>query len=499
MSFNYAHVRTNWVRVSMETIQDSPGVLGSGPSNGGLPAGYRHAECVFLSASQISSGTMSIPAKRAQLMFSLPGSPDRVDARVFVATDSLDASSDANMDKNVGNGIGTGIGIGIGTGTGIGTSIPEVGRGDVGNDTEDALGEPELASWTLIPIREPFSPAKVAGQRAMPPSSMAPVTHSVPDDNKVVVWNTDGTRGYLAKLRTYASQPTQVFLCGLHAIFDGFKVHARCVMCFCSTGVLGHAQVVVGYAGGEDGLFARVAEGVVHGFHSVVGRKVGVGGCMEGLGGTGVVRGVRVAMAPLRVTTLRTVIDQVEREVAVVDKMYGCFLRKKGEMEDVIVVDSCGVPKKAYLSRRENGGVSPAKREKRGDGSAWSKDGQDGEDRQDRQDRQDGEEVKGEQEGDENRKVRIGPRGPKTAKHARLKEFCNENSGLGVGIGSQSSLSSLLSARRVFGDVNEQRVVQSVGVGNSGDVDVKDRGCRRQGGKVKVSRRKATPTRAIQI
>jgi len=161
MSPDYQKVRTNWVSMTVRNEHAA-----------GTGAPTCQAECVFVSASQLSSGTISIPAKRAEVIFSLPPASTAGNERwrIVVAT--------------------------------------EAGGDDDDDDEDGGCGRVDQ----LIPIREPFSPAKVQGQRALPPKSMTPVTHTVREDNKAVVWSADGKRGFLAKLRAYASQPTQVFL-----------------------------------------------------------------------------------------------------------------------------------------------------------------------------------------------------------------------------------------------------------------------------------------------
>lgn len=226
MAPNYDHVRTNWVTCDLPCV--GPPVVKEGTRGDEGPCALREtrAECVFLTASQISSGTLSVPAKRAEAIFSLACAESDAAARVVVAMEHIDED--------------------------------EEGGGVDAGEEED--GTPNV----LIPIREPFSPSRVEGQSALPPPCLTPLTHTIRDDNKVVVWDSSASKGYLVKLRKFASQPTQVFLNGLHPLFDGLEVTARCAVCFFPTGVLGHAQAVVAHAGAVDGMYARIAAGVVH-------------------------------------------------------------------------------------------------------------------------------------------------------------------------------------------------------------------------------------------
>lgn len=73
--------------------------------------------------------------------------------------------------------------------------------------------------------------------------------HDVNMDACAVVWNASCTRGYLVKLKHYKSQPTQVFLHGLHACFEELQVEAWSVLCFVPIGVVGHCQLFVWPAG----------------------------------------------------------------------------------------------------------------------------------------------------------------------------------------------------------------------------------------------------------
>ena len=436
MAPNYGHVRTNWVTCDLPCLLGTPhaGVNEGKLETDSAPRSTT-AECVFLTASQISSGTLSVPAKRAEAIFSLPCTESDDAARIVVATEHVDEVEDCDGGGDGSNG----------------------GAGGTSN--------------VLIPIREPFSPSKVEGQAALPPSCMTPLTHTIRDDNKVVVWDSSASNGYLVKLRKFASQPTQVFLNGLYPLFDGLKVTARCVVCFIPTGVLGHAQAVVGYAGAVDGLYARVRAGVVHewapsgvwkgtagaGILDVRGlnRHDGDGdGGSGGSGGSGDADTARVRLAQLqRVLRVQTVADtdgrsalqmgreqnnsSVSYEVAVVDARFGCFLRNvdddvegldagQARSPRVIVVDSCALTRAAYLRRRAE------------EGSDWPHGEARGTETRAKNARSRAKRRLGRADNSEN-----GPeQGSRSAKHA----------------GGVQSSKTLSSERRAFGAVNEHRM-----------------------------------------
>lgn len=350
MAPNYGHVRTNWVTCDLPCV--GPPVVKEGTRGDEGPCALREttAECVFLTASQISSGTLSVPAKRAEAIFSLACAESDAAARVVVAMEHIDED--------------------------------EEGGGVDAGEEED--GTPNV----LIPIREPFSPSRVEGQSALPPPCLTPLTHTIRDDNKVVVWDSSASKGYLVKLRKFASQPTQVFLNGLHPLFDGLEVTARCAVCFFPTGVLGHAQAVVAHAGAVDGMYSRIAAGVVHEWGPSGVRKGNAGDCIRRVSGVNEVGGgndIRDSMGhmclvPLqRVLRVRTVADDGGGgtlqgdggrglslgacEVAVVDARFGCFVRNvDGDVRGpeacsagsprVTVVDSCALSRSAYLRKR---------------------------------------------------------------------------------------------------------------------------------------------------
>ena len=363
MAPNYGHVRTNWVSCELPCVGPPAAREDTHEDKVASARRWTTAECVFLTATQISSGTLSIPAKRAEAIFSLACAESDAEARVVVATEHVDLYEAEHGEES----------------------------GDNGGSGEDGI------SNVLIPIREPFSPSMIKGQTALPPSCVTPLTHTIRDDNKVVVWDSSARKGYLAKLRKFASQPTQVFLNGLFPLFDGLKVTARCVVCFFPTGVLGHAHAVVGYAGADDGVYARVAAGVVHewGASGVwkgnggegLGRVIGLDGQDGGDGDNTWVGNIeRVRLVPLQgILRVRTVaadgrrdalrVDGKQnhsidsREVAVVDARFGCFVRNvkhdieapaacRAESPRVTVVDSCALSRSAYLRRRAIGGSS---------------------------------------------------------------------------------------------------------------------------------------------
>ena len=228
---------------------------------------------------------------------------------------------------------------------------------------------------------------------------------------------------------------------GLHAIFDGFGVTAGCVVCFVSTGVLGHAQMVVGHEGGADGLYAQARANVVLGFDGMRGARGRVTGSRGGSGsGSGGVNVAEVVMelAPLRVQTAR--VGEPAVAVAVVDERFGCFLRTLGGGEedgdeedgDVRVVDSCGLPRMVYLAKRGAGAKGQAKRARVGAGAGAM------------QDSAGGDEGHGES----------GESG---------EERDSENVAVPAGKAVSQSLSQSSSARRAFGSVNTQQMAQGNG------------------------------------
>ena len=96
-------------------------------------------------------------------------------------------------------------------------NIPRVSRADT--------------SQRLVRVEEPFKNHVVVQRVNM--------------DACAVIWDATCTRGYLVKLKHYKSQPTQVFLHGLHACFEELKVEPWSVLCFVPTGVVGHCQLFV--------------------------------------------------------------------------------------------------------------------------------------------------------------------------------------------------------------------------------------------------------------
>lgn len=68
-------------------------------------------------------------------------------------------------------------------------------------------------------------------------------------ESLITIWNQTCKRGYMAKMKQYKSQPTQVFLHGLHACFEEMKVEPWCVLCFVPLGVTGHCQLFVWQTG----------------------------------------------------------------------------------------------------------------------------------------------------------------------------------------------------------------------------------------------------------
>ena len=263
----------------------------------------------------------------------------------------------------------------------------------------------------------------------------------------------------------------------MHAIFDGFGVTAGCVVCFVSTGVLGHAQMVVGHEGGTDGLYAQARANVVLGFDGMRGARgrFNGSGCGSGCGSVNVnVAEVGMELAPLRVQTAR--VGEPAVAVAVVDERFGCFLRTRGGGEeegdeedgDVRVVDSCGLPRTVYLAKRGNGGVGAkgqAKRARLGAGAGAGA----------MHDSAGGDEGHGES----------GESG---------EERDSENVAVPAGKAVSQSLSQSSSARRAFGSVNAQQMAQGSGQLALG---LKDGGRRSVATKTttRITKRKGRPVR----
>lgn len=82
-----------------------------------------------------------------------------------------------------------------------------------------------------VPVEEPFKPGVEVD--------------TIHLDGCIVVWNAACTRGYMVKLKLYKSQPTQVFLHGLHSCFDELHVEPWSILCFVPIGVKGHCQLFV--------------------------------------------------------------------------------------------------------------------------------------------------------------------------------------------------------------------------------------------------------------